>query len=72
MSTSKASCNQRKGRAGRTQPGVCYRLFSEEDYEGRDEFTEEEILHEDLAEIVLRMSELGIYDVESFPFITEP
>lgn len=72
VETSKASCNQRKGRAGRTQPGVCYRLFSEENYEGRAEFTEEEILHEDLAEIVLRMSELGIYDVESFPFITAP
>ncbi len=69
---SKASADQRKGRAGRTQNGTCYRLYSEENYNNRPEFTEEQILHSDLAEVVLRMSELGIYNPETFPFITAP
>ncbi|MBQ0070646.1 MAG: ATP-dependent RNA helicase [Spirochaetales bacterium] len=68
----KASADQRKGRAGRTAPGVCYRLYSEENFLHRPDYTEEEILHSDLAEVVLRMSELGIYNTDSFPFITEP
>lgn len=69
---SKASCNQRKGRAGRTQPGVCYRLYTKEDFESRPLFTTEEILRTDLSEVVLRMAELGIRDFESFDFISPP
>ena len=69
---SRASEDQRKGRAGRTAPGVCYRMYSEDNYRMRPEYSEEEILHSDLAEVVLRMSELGIYNTESFPFITPP
>ena len=69
---SKASCNQRKGRAGRTAPGVCYRLYSEEDYQARDIFTREEIYRRDLSEVVLRMIELGIKDIENFDFISNP
>ncbi len=69
---SRSSADQRKGRAGRTAPGLCWRLYSEDDYSRRREFNEEEILHSDLAEVVLRMCELGIYNPTSFPFITEP
>ena len=72
MPISRASADQRKGRAGRTAPGKCYRMYSEENYRMRPEYSEEEILHSDLAEVVLRMSELGIYNTESFPFITPP
>jgi len=69
---SRASCNQRKGRAGRTAPGVCYRLYTEEDFENRPLFTEEEIHRRDLSEVVLRMAELGISDFERFEFISNP
>ncbi len=69
---SKASCNQRKGRAGRTQPGTCYRLYSKKDYEARPLFTTEEIYRTDLSEVVLRMAELGISDFETFDFISPP
>ncbi len=69
---SRASADQRKGRAGRTASGLCIRLYNEDSYEKRTQFSEEEILHSDLAEVVLRMSELGIYDAENFPFITAP
>ncbi|MBO8436027.1 MAG: ATP-dependent RNA helicase [Spirochaetes bacterium] len=72
MPISRASADQRKGRAGRTAPGRCFRLYSEENYTMRPEYSEEEILHSDLAEVVLRMSELEIYNTESFPFITPP
>ena len=72
MPISRASCDQRKGRAGRTAPGICYRMYSEENYLRRPEYSEEEILHSDLAEVVMRMSELGIYNTDSFPFITPP
>ncbi len=72
MPISRASADQRKGRAGRTAPGICYRMYSEENYRMRPEYSEEEILHSDLAEVVLRMSELGIYNTDSFPFITPP
>jgi ATP-dependent helicase HrpA len=58
--TSKASSNQRKGRAGRTRPGNCYRLYSRADFENRPLFTTEEIYRTDLTEVVLRMAELGI------------
>ncbi|MGQ9616839.1 MAG: helicase-related protein [Spirochaetota bacterium] len=69
---SKASCNQRKGRAGRTAPGVCYRLYTREDYDERPLFTIEEIYRRDLSEVVLRMAELGIRDFERFDFISNP
>ncbi|MBQ7611528.1 MAG: ATP-dependent RNA helicase [Spirochaetaceae bacterium] len=69
---SKASCNQRRGRAGRTQAGVCYRLYSRADFEERPMYTTEEIYRTDLSEVVLRMSELGIYDFEHFYFISPP
>jgi RNA helicase HrpA len=69
---SKASCNQRKGRAGRTAPGFCYRLYTREDFENRSLFTMEEIYRTDLSEVVLRMAELGITDFERFDFISKP
>ncbi|HQG40622.1 MAG TPA: ATP-dependent RNA helicase, partial [Spirochaetales bacterium] len=69
---SKASANQRKGRAGRTAPGYCYRLYTREDFEGRALFTMEEIYRTDLSEVVLRMAELGITDFERFDFISKP
>ncbi len=69
---SKASCNQRKGRAGRTRPGTCYRLYSRKDFENRPLFTLEEIFRTDLSEVVLRMAELGISNFEEFDFISKP
>ncbi len=69
---SKASAEQRKGRAGRTSNGICYRLYTKEDFDKRPRFTQEEILRTDLSEVVLRMVDLGIYDFETFPFITRP
>lgn len=69
---SKASCNQRKGRAGRTREGTCYRLFERRDFESRPMYTTEEIYRTDLSEVVLRMSELGITDFEQFDFISPP
>lgn len=69
---SRASADQRKGRAGRTGPGVCYRLYSEKSYQARPMFTQEEIYRTDLAEVVLRMAEIGIRDFETFPFISPP
>ncbi len=69
---SKASCNQRRGRAGRTRPGTCYRLYSKSDYESRPLFAAEEIYRTDLSEVVLRMAEIGITDFESFDFISPP
>ncbi len=71
-SVSKASCNQRKGRAGRTQPGTCYRLYSRKDFDTRPEYTTEEIYRTDLSEVVLRMAELGITDFYGFDFIANP
>lgn len=69
---SKASCNQRRGRAGRTQEGVCYRLYTRKDFESRQLYTLEEIYRTDLSEVVMRMAELGIYDFENFDFISPP
>ena len=69
---SKASSNQRKGRAGRTGPGTCYRLFSKRDFDTRELYTLEEIFRTDLSEVVLQMAELGITDFKSFDFISKP
>ena len=71
-SVSKASCNQRKGRAGRTHEGICYRLFGRQDFETREMYTKEEIYRTDLSEVVLRMAELGITDFYNFDFIASP
>ena len=71
-SVSKASCNQRKGRAGRTHEGSCYRLYKRMDFETRPEYTTEEIYRTDLSEVVLRMAELGITDFYNFDFIASP
>jgi RNA helicase HrpA len=69
---SRASAEQRKGRAGRTAEGVCYRLYSERDFFQREEYTKEEIFRTDLSEVVLRMIDLGIRKVERFDFIASP
>ena len=69
---SKASSNQRKGRAGRTHEGTCYRLYSRKDFESREMYTKEEIYRTDLSEVVLRMAELGITDFYDFDFIASP
>jgi HrpA-like RNA helicase len=69
---SKASANQRRGRAGRTRPGTCYRLYPKDDYETRRLFTLEEIYRTDLSEVVLRMAEIGIRDFDAFDFISSP
>ena len=69
---SKASSNQRKGRAGRTCEGTCYRLYNRRDYESRPLFTVEEIFRTDLSEVILRMADLGITDFEEFDFISRP
>jgi HrpA-like RNA helicase len=69
---SKASANQRKGRAGRTREGSCYRLYTRREFEGRPLFITEEIYRSDLAEVVLRMADLGVTDYEDFDFISPP
>ncbi|MDR0583843.1 MAG: ATP-dependent RNA helicase [Treponema sp.] len=69
---SKASANQRKGRAGRTGEGTCYRLYQRRDFENRPLFTTEEIFRTDLSEVVLRMADLGITGFEDFDFISAP
>jgi HrpA-like RNA helicase len=69
---SKASANQRKGRAGRTREGACYRLYTRKDFENRPLFTTEEIFRTDLSEVVLRMADLGISAFEEFDFISPP
>ncbi|MDR2150183.1 MAG: ATP-dependent RNA helicase [Spirochaetaceae bacterium] len=69
---SKASANQRKGRAGRTQEGTCYRLYQRKEFESRPDFTVEEIYRTDISEVVLQMADLGITDFEHFDFISPP
>ncbi len=72
LPVSRASSNQRKGRAGRTAPGQCIRLYTKPDFLGRPQYTPEEISRTDLSEVLLRMSELGIYDFEGFDYLTSP
>src|SRR4029077_11787171 len=69
---SQASANQRAGRCGRVAPGVCIRLYSEDDYASRPEFTEPEILRTNLASVVLQMTSLGLGDLAAFPFVEPP
>jgi ATP-dependent RNA helicase HrpA len=69
---SQASANQRAGRCGRVASGVCIRLFAEDDYLSRPEFTDPEILRSSLAAVILRMKSLKIGDVENFPFLQPP
>ena len=69
---SQASANQRKGRCGRLSDGVCFWLYSEQDFVGRPEFTDPEIRRTNLAAVVLRMLELGLGEVDRFPFIDPP
>jgi ATP-dependent helicase HrpA len=69
---SRASADQRAGRCGRVAAGVCIRLYSEEDYAARPEFTDPEILRSSLAAVILRMKALRIGDVENFPFLDPP
>ncbi|NNF54263.1 MAG: ATP-dependent RNA helicase HrpA [Acidimicrobiales bacterium] len=74
---SQASANQRAGRCGRLGPGICIRLYSEEDFDGRDEFTDPEITRTNLASVILQMVSLGIApegvkDIQDFPFVEAP
>lgn len=69
---SQASANQRSGRSGRTSDGIAIRLYSEEDYGKRPEFTDPEILRTNLAAVILQMASLGLGAVEEFPFLTPP
>ncbi|MDH4558343.1 ATP-dependent RNA helicase HrpA [Pseudomonas sp. BN417] len=69
---SQASANQRKGRCGRVEPGICVRLYSEEDFLSRPDFTDPEILRTNLAAVILQMLHLRLGDIEAFPFIEPP
>lgn len=69
---SQASANQRKGRCGRVTAGICIRLYSEEDFLGRPEFTDPEILRTNLASVILQMLSLGLGDIQQFPFLQKP
>ena len=69
---SRASADQRKGRCGRVAAGVCVRLFSEDDFNTRAEFTEPEILRTNLASVILQMTILGFGEISKFPFLDPP
>ncbi|MEU9506168.1 ATP-dependent RNA helicase HrpA [Micromonospora sp. NPDC048170] len=69
---SQASANQRKGRCGRTSDGICVRLYDEQDFLSRPEFTDPEILRTNLASVILQMTSIGLGDVAAFPFIDPP
>ncbi|HEX5115582.1 MAG TPA: ATP-dependent RNA helicase HrpA [Pseudonocardiaceae bacterium] len=69
---SQASADQRAGRCGRTSDGVCIRLYSEDDYLARPEFTDPEILRTNLASVILQMTALGLGDMAAFPFVDPP
>jgi ATP-dependent helicase HrpA len=71
-SISRSSADQRKGRCGRVQHGLCIRLYTEEDFENRPLFTPPEILRANLAEVILRMLFLNLGNIETFPFIDPP
>ncbi|WP_145479445.1 ATP-dependent RNA helicase HrpA [Stenotrophomonas rhizophila] len=69
---SQASANQRKGRCGRVSEGICYRLYSEADFQSRAEFTDPEIRRSSLSGVILRMLQLGLGRIEDFPFLEAP
>jgi ATP-dependent RNA helicase HrpA len=69
---SRASADQRSGRCGRVAPGVAIRLYSEEDFAGRPEFTDPEILRTNLASVILQMASLRLGDLGGFPFVDPP
>ncbi len=69
---SQASASQRAGRCGRTADGICIRLYSEDDFAARPEFTEPEILRTSLASVILRMAALDLGDIAEFPFVDPP
>jgi len=69
---SQASADQRKGRCGRVADGICLRLYTEDDYLARPQFTEPEILRTNLAAVILAMAALGLGDLEVFPFLDAP
>jgi ATP-dependent helicase HrpA len=69
---SQASANQRKGRCGRVADGICIRLYSQEDFESRPEFTDPEIQRTNLASVILQMAAARLGDVRKFPFVDPP
>jgi len=69
---SQASANQRTGRCGRVEAGVCIRLYSEADYLSRPAFTDPEILRTNLGSVILQMAALGLGDIAAFPFVEPP
>ncbi|HKM37372.1 MAG TPA: ATP-dependent RNA helicase HrpA [Thiopseudomonas sp.] len=69
---SQASANQRQGRCGRVEAGICIRLYSEPDFLGRPEFTDPEILRTNLAAVILQMLHLRLGAIEDFPFLEPP
>ncbi len=69
---SQSSANQRKGRSGRVQDGVCIRLYSEADFNERPQYTQPEIQRANLAEVILRMKAYRLGDIETFPFVNPP
>lgn len=71
-SISQASARQRSGRCGRVADGIAIRLYAEDDFESRPQFTEPEILRTNLAAVILQMTALGLGDIESFPFVEAP
>ncbi|MFZ0158382.1 MAG: ATP-dependent RNA helicase HrpA, partial [Kineosporiaceae bacterium] len=69
---SQASANQRAGRCGRVADGICIRLYSEKDFQGRPQFTDPEILRTNLASVILAMTAIGLGDIAAFPFVDPP
>ena len=69
---SQASATQRAGRCGRVADGICLRLYAEEDFDGRPEFTDPEVLRTNLASVLLQMASLRLGDIEDFPFVEPP
>jgi ATP-dependent helicase HrpA len=69
---SRASADQRKGRCGRVADGICVRLYAEEDFDARPEFTDPEVVRTNLASVILQMAALGLGDIAAFPFLQAP
>ncbi|KRA31258.1 ATP-dependent RNA helicase HrpA [Nocardioides sp. Root614] len=69
---SQASANQRSGRCGRVAAGIAIRLYAEEDFDARPEFTDPEIIRTNLASVILQMTSLGLGDIARFPFVEPP